>query len=307
MKTKYKVDFAVLIPCHNEEKSIGKVLLELTLIFKPDSIFVGLNACSDKTLEIAKKFNVVTISNNSIGKGNMVRTLFESIDAKTYLLIDGDSTYSTEKVLDAIEYFNEKSLMMLIGKRITSDNKIFRKGHFFGNKLMTIFSNFFLGTKITDSLSGFRILSETFVKTFNSSSKGFEIESDFNSHASVIGGLVSEYPIKYFKRPQGSFSKLRTFSDGIKIATNILRLGFRVRPLQSFIIISLPWLFLAIFGIVRSLNQYFKSGEIPNYPSLIGGVGSFLVFSLLVTCGIIVNRMLIYKSEVIKVFARNFN
>ena len=305
--TPFRAEVAILIPCHNEEKSIGILLSELIKIFNTNQIFVGLNACTDKTGEIVKKFDVNTISENRLGKGNIVRTLFESVESKIYILLDGDATYGTERILEALQYFSQERLTMLIGKRVLEHENIYPRGHLIGNKVMTFFTNFFLGTRISDSLSGFRIFSRGFVKTFTLRSEGFEIESDFNSHAAELKGRISEFPVRYSRRPEGSFSKLSTFSDGFRITRRIIKLSFRVKPLQSFIMLSLPWLFASVFGIYRSLNSYFQTGEIPNYPSLIGGVSSFQVFLLLVTCGIIIDRNLRYKSEIIQIFSRTMH
>ena len=303
---------AVLIPCYNESKTIEKVVKDYKKALPEADIYVYDNNSSDGTDEIARKAGAIVRYETKQGKGNVIRTMFREIDADCYLMVDGDDTYPAESARKMCDYVLEKNVDMVIGDRLSStyfqENK--RPFHNFGNKLVERLINKIFKSNIVDIMTGYRAFSYNFAKTFPILSKGFEIETEMTIHAIDKNFTLKEVPIQYRDRPEGSVSKLNTFSDGFKVIKTIATLFKEYRPAFFFNILGTIILIISIFMGIPVLVEYFKTGLVPRFPTLI--VASiFLVISLLLySIGIILQvivkkhrqlfEILLNETEVLK-------
>lgn len=303
---------AVLIPCYNESKTIEKVVKDYKKALPEADIYVYDNNSSDGTDEIARKAGAIVRYETKQGKGNVIRTMFREIDADCYLMVDGDDTYQAESARKMCDYVLEKNVDMVIGDRLSStyfqENK--RPFHNFGNKLVERLINKIFKSNIVDIMTGYRAFSYNFAKTFPILSKGFEIETEMTIHAIDKNFTLKEVPIQYRDRPEGSVSKLNTFSDGFKVIKTIATLFKEYRPAFFFNILGTIILIISIFMGIPVLVEYFKTGLVPRFPTLI--VASiFLVISLLLySIGIILQvivkkhrqlfEILLNETEVLK-------
>jgi len=280
---------AVLIPCYNESKTIEKVVKDYKKVLPDADIYVYDNNSSDGTDEIAKKAGAIVKYEYKQGKGNVIRSMFKDIDADCYLMIDGDDTYPKENAKEMCDLILEKKADMVIGDRLSStyftENK--RPFHNFGNKLVRGLINFLFKSKVRDIMTGYRAFSYEFVKTFPVLSKGFEIETEMTIHALDKNFLLKEIPVEYRDRPAGSVSKLNTFSDGFKVLKTIGRLFKEYKPTIFFGLISFVFLLISLILGVPVFIDYFKTGLVPRFPTLIFS-GFLLIISMLsFICGII--------------------
>ncbi len=303
---------AVLIPCYNESKTIEKVVKDYKKALPEADIYVYDNNSSDGTDEIARKAGAIVRYETKQGKGNVIRTMFREIDADCYLMVDGDDTYPAESARKMCDYVLEKNVDMVIGDRLSStyfqENK--RPFHNFGNKLVERLINKIFKSNIVDIMTGYRAFSYNFAKTFPILSKGFEIETEMTIHAIDKNFTLKEVPIQYRDRPEGSVSKLNTFSDGFKVIKTIATLFKEYRPAFFFNILGTIILIISILMGIPVLVEYFKTGLVPRFPTLI--VASiFLVISLLLySIGIILQvivkkhrqlfEILLNETEVLK-------
>lgn len=273
---------AVLIPCYNEEKTIKKVVEDFKKELPQADIYVYDNNSKDKTKDIAKKAGAIVIPEYRQGKGNVVRSMFRDIEADCYLMVDGDDTYPAKHAKEMVELVLEKKADMVIGDRLSStyfqENK--RPFHNFGNKIVRFLINKLFNNKIKDIMTGYRSFSYEFVKTFPVLSKNFEIETEMTIHAVDKNFLLVEIPIDYKDRPEGSVSKLNTYKDGIKVMKTIATLFKEYRPALFFNLVALLFLVLASILGVPILIEYFETGLVPKFPSLIVS-GLFITISLL--------------------------
>ena len=303
---------AVLIPCYNESKTIEKVVKDYKNALPEADIYVYDNNSSDGTDEIARKAGAIVRYETKQGKGNVIRTMFREIDADCYLMVDGDDTYPAESARKMCDYVLEKNVDMVIGDRLSStyfqENK--RPFHNFGNKLVERLINKIFKSNIVDIMTGYRAFSYNFAKTFPILSKGFEIETEMTIHAIDKNFTLKEVPVQYRDRPEGSVSKLNTFSDGFKVIKTIATLSKEYRPAFFFNILGTIVLIISIIMGIPVLVEYFKTGLVPRFPTLI--VASiFLVISLLLySIGIILQvivkkhrqlfEILLNETEVLK-------
>ena len=287
---------AVLIPCYNEEKTVKKVIEDYRKFIPESDIYVYNNNSKDKTAEIvenmAKSDKKIFLKNEyRQGKGNVIRSMFRDIDADCYLMIDGDDTYPAEFAPEMVEYVLKGQADMVIGDRLSStyftENK--RRFHNFGNVLVRKLINLLFGSNINDIMTGYRAFSKPFVKGFPVLSKGFEIETEMTIHAVDKNFLLKEIPVTYRDRPQGSESKLNTYSDGFKVLRTIFRLFEDYKPFAFFGTISLIFLIIAICLFIPVLSGYMQTGLVMKFPTLIVcgvfGVSSLLTFLV----GVILN------------------
>lgn len=262
---------AVLIPCYNESKTIGKVIADFKNAVPEATIYVYDNNSTDTTYDIAKMSGAVVRREFLQGKGNVIRRMFAEIDAHCYILVDGDDTYPAESAVEMVDKVLNKQVDMVIGDRLSStyysENK--RIFHNSGNALVKKTINFLFQSNITDIMTGYRALSYRFAKTFAVISRGFEIETEMSIHAVDKNMLVDRVIIQYRDRPAGSESKLNTYSDGIKVLKTILRLFSNYRPFQYFGAISLVLMCTAIVGFIPVLVEYLDTGLVPRFPTLI--------------------------------------
>ncbi len=265
-----KKKIIVLIPCLNEEATIGLVIKNIRKYLPKVSIIVYDNNSSDKTVIEAKKYNVQVRNVYERGKGNVVRKMFsDNLKGDYFVMIDGDNTYDFSNIKKMINLMTEQNLDMVIGKRVHKKSEAYRKGHVLGNKLFTSFVTIFFGKKVTDIFSGFRIFSPRFIKTFPIYSKEFEIEAELTIHALDQRHSIKEVNCTYSARPEGSFSKLSTYSDGIKILKLILVLIKDERPLLFFSSLSLLFFLSSLFLGIPVIRDFYFSGLVEKLPSAI--------------------------------------
>lgn len=284
-----KSKIAVLIPCYNESKTIEKVVKDYKRVLKDADIYVYDNNSTDGTDELAKKAGAIVKYEYRQGKGNVIRSMFRDIDASCYLMVDGDDTYPAEDAKKMCDLVLEKRADMVIGDRLSStyfkENK--RPFHNFGNRIVRWLINKLFKNNIKDIMTGYRAFSYEFVKTFPVLSKGFEIETEMTIHAVDKNFNLVEMPVTYRDRPSGSVSKLNTYKDGVKVLKTIATLFKEYRPAFFFNIISAILLIISLFMVTPVFMEYFKTGLVPRFPTLIVG-GVILTVSLLLwICGII--------------------
>ena len=289
MKKEDKKKIAVLIPCYNESKTIKKVVEDYKKALPDADIYVYDNNSSDDTDKIAKKAGAIVRYEYRQGKGNVIRSMFKDIDADCYLMIDGDDTYPAGHAKEMCNYVLEGKADMVIGDRLSStyftENK--RPFHNFGNRLVRELINTLFKSKVNDIMTGYRAFSYEFVKTFPVLSKGFEIETEMTIHALDKNFLLKEIPVEYRDRPNGSESKLNTYSDGFKVLKTIGRLFKEYKPSIFFSIISLLFFIVAVGFGTPVFIEYFKTGLVPKFPTLIFAGFMLIISILMIVCGII--------------------
>lgn len=262
---------AVLIPCFNEEKTVEKVIKDWQRELPEATIYVYNNNSTDRTEEIARNAGAVVRSEYAQGKGNVIRRMFREIDAECYIMVDGDDTYPAEYGRQMMEEVVERQADMVVGDRLSStyfqENK--RPFHNFGNSLVRNAINWLFKSDIRDIMTGYRAFSYQFVKTFPVLSKGFEIETEMSIHAVDKNMLVRNVVIDYRDRPEGSQSKLNTYSDGFKVLATIGRLFRNYKPMNFFGLLSAFLLVVAAVLFIPVFVIFLKTGEVPNFPTLI--------------------------------------
>lgn len=289
---------AVLIPCYNEAQTIEKVIKDYKKELPTADIYVYDNNSTDKTDEIAKKAGAIVRYEYRQGKGNVIRTMFREIEADCYLMIDGDDTYPAENAKTMCDLVLSGRADMVIGDRLSStyftENK--RLFHNFGNKIVRFLINVLFKNKIKDIMTGYRAFSKEFVKGFPVLSKGFEIETEMTIHAVDKNFKLMEIPVDYRDRPKGSVSKLNTYSDGFKVLKMIATLFKEYKPFYFFGIFALILLILSLILGIPVVIEYFSTGLVPKFPSLI--VSSiFLVISLLLWITGIILEVIVKKHK----------
>lgn len=275
---------AVLIPCYNEAKTIGKVVEDYKSVLPEAVIYVYDNNSTDDTARIAKEAGAVVRHEYHQGKGNVIRRMFREIDAEAYIMVDGDDTYPAEFAPEMVEKVLKHHTDMVVGDRLSStyftENK--RPFHNFGNTLVRKSINLLFETDIKDIMTGYRAFSYQFVKSFPVLSKGFEIETEMSIHAVVNNLLVENVVITYRDRPEGSVSKLNTYSDGIKVLRTIGRLYKNYRPFEFFTILSAFLMSLSAIFFTPVLTEFVRTKEVRRFPTLIVcgfvGIASLMSF-----------------------------
>ncbi len=264
-------EIAVLIPCYNESKTIEKVVADFKKALPEAVIYVYDNNSSDGSDELAKKAGAKVVYEHQQGKGNVIRRMFSEIEAKCYIMVDADDTYPASSAREMADKVLIDRADMVVGDRLSStyfkENK--RPFHNFGNSLVRGSINTLFKSNIKDIMTGYRAFSYRFVKTFPVLSKGFEIETEMSIHAVDKNMYVENIVIDYKDRPEGSTSKLNTYSDGFKVLRTILRLFRTYRPGQFFGIISFFLVALATGFFIPILIEFIQTGEVPRFPTLI--------------------------------------
>ena len=262
---------AVLIPCYNESATIEKVVTDFKREIPEAVIYVYDNNSSDGTDEIARAAGAVVRYERHQGKGNVIRRMFRDIDALCYIMADGDDTYPASEAKEMARLVLEEQADMVVGDRLSStyftENK--RPFHNFGNSLVRFSINHIFKTKNNDIMTGYRAMSYEFVKTFPVISKGFEIETEMSIHAAQKNLLVRNHVIEYKDRPEGSESKLNTFSDGFKVIATILKLFRTYKPLRFFSYIAAVLMIIGVGFLIPVINTYVKTGLVERFPTLI--------------------------------------
>ena len=289
---------AVIIPCYNEAIAIPKVVSDFRTALPDAVIYVYDNRSTDSTSEVAAKAGAVVRRELRPGKGNVVRRMFQDIDADLYVMVDGDDTYDASLAPVLVEHLLTERLDMVVGKRIETHADAYRGGHRIGNKVLTGLVKSLFGSFLDDMLSGYRVFSRRFVKSFPSSSREFEIETELTVHAMQMRMAVAEVDTPYKERPPGSVSKLRTFRDGWRILVTIMNLLRNERPLMFFAWIAvLLWTLSVALGIPL-LFEYLKSGLVPRMPTAVLCSGIALVGVIALATGLILDLVAHVRKEV---------
>lgn len=280
---------AILIPCYNESKTIGKVIKDYKEVLPEADIYVYDNNSTDGTAEIAMNAGAIVKHEYRQGKGNVIRSMFHQIDADCYLMIDGDDTYPAENANEMCRYILNNGVDMVIGDRLSStyfqENK--RPFHNIGNVLVRTLINKLFHSNVKDIMTGYRAFSKDFVKTFPVLSKGFEIETEMTIHALDKNMLLKEVPITYRDRPSGSESKLNTYTDGMKVIMTIFKLFRDYKPLLFFSILSFILVIISLILFIPVFKEYIQTGLVPRFPTLIVSAFIMLLAMLMLVCGLI--------------------
>jgi glycosyltransferase involved in cell wall biosynthesis len=282
---------AVLVPCYNEEVAIAKVVEDFRQALPGAIIHVFDNNSSDRTSEVARKAGAVVGNETRQGKGNVVRRMFADIDADIYLLVDGDATYDAPSAPTMVGKLIEENLDMVVGTRVDREEAAYRRGHRSGNAIFTWFVASMFGSSFTDILSGYRVFSRRFVKSFPALSGGFEIETELTIHALELGMPVGEIETPYFSRPEGSASKLNTWRDGMRISWMIQRLYRTERPLQFFGLVAIALAGLSIAAATPVIETYLATGLVPRLPTAILATGLMLAAFLALASGLVLDTV----------------
>ena len=283
---------AILVPCHNEELTITTVVNDFRRVLPQAIIYVYDNSSNDNTAEVAKKAGATVYQEKNIGKGNVIRRMFADIEADIYIMVDGDNTYEAQKSAEMVDHMLLNNLDMIVGVRKTSNSEgEYRKGHIFGNWMLTAFVSLLFGSGFSDMLSGYRVMSRRFVKSFPAMSKGFEIETEITVHALQLGVSYAEEDTIYNSRPEGSESKLNTLKDGIRILSMITLLFKEEKPFYFFSILSLFFFMISLALSLPVLITYLETGLVPRIPTAILSTGLMIISFLCLVSGVILDSL----------------
>ena len=282
---------AVLIPCYNEEAAIGQVVHDFRAALPEAAVYVYDNNSRDGTREVAATAGAIVRTEPRQGKGNVVRRMFADIDADIYVLVDGDDTYHAASAPAMIERLRAAQLDMVVGCRESGEQAAYRRGHRFGNALLTGFVATLFGRQFSDILSGYRVFSRRFVKTFPAISAGFETETELTIHALELRMPVDEIVTPYRSRPEGSTSKLNTYRDGLRILHTILKLFRMERPLEFYSLMGAGLVLLALLLAAPLFVTYIETGLVPRFPTAILATGLTILASLSMACGLILDTV----------------
>jgi glycosyltransferase involved in cell wall biosynthesis len=282
---------AVLVPCYNEEAAIAQVVADFRAVLPDGAIYVYDNNSTDRTVEVARAAGAMVRRERRQGKGHVVRRMFGDVDAEIYVLVDGDATYHAPSVHAMIARLLDGGLDMVVGTRRDQEEAAYRPGHRLGNAILTGFVSRVFGAAFADMLSGYRVFSRRFVKSFPALSGGFEIETELTVHALNLELPVAEVETPYFARPAGSVSKLSTWRDGARILRTIVRLYRAERPLPFFSGIGGLLALIAIALAVPIFVTYVEQGLVPRLPTALLSTGLMILACLSVACGLVLDTV----------------
>jgi glycosyltransferase involved in cell wall biosynthesis len=289
---------AVLLPCYNEEAAIAQTVAGFRAALPSATIYVYDNNSKDRTIEVARAAGAIVRSERMQGKGNVVRRMFADVDADIYVMADGDATYDAEAAPQLVGRLIDEQLDMVVGSRLTQQDAAYRRGHVMGNKLLTGMLAQLFGRSFTDILSGYRVFSRRFVKSFPVLSGGFEIETEISVHALELRMPVGEVETRYFARPEGSASKLSTYSDGFRILNTIVTLYRIERPLLFFGAIGALFALLAVVLGIPLAITYYHTHLVPRLPTAIMATGLIILAALCFFAGLILDTVVRGRREV---------
>ena len=282
---------AVLVPCFNEEAAVATVVADFRIALPSATIYVYDNNSSDRTVAVARAAGAEVRGERRQGKGHVVRRMFADVDADVYVLVDGDATYDAPSAPRMIERLVNDHLDMVVGLRVDQVQAAYRPGHRAGNRMLTGFLSSVFGQAFKDILSGYRVFSRRFVKSFPVLSDGFEIETELTVHALELAMPVAEIETPYYARPEGSVSKLNTWRDGFRILGTILKLYRSEKPLRFFTVIGL---FLALVSIglaIPVIITYLEQGLVPRLPTAVLSTGLMIVAVLSISSGLVLDTV----------------
>ena len=282
---------AVLVPCFNEEAAVATVVADFQNALPSAEIYVYDNNSSDRTKAVAVEAGAKVRSERRQGKGHVVRRMFADIDADIYVLVDGDATYDAASAPRMIEMLRADHLDMVVGLRIDQAEAAYRRGHRAGNWMLTRFLSSVFRQEFKDILSGYRVFSRRFVKTFPVLSDGFEIETELSVHALELALPVAEIETPYYARPQGSFSKLNTWRDGFRILSTIVKLYRSEKPLRFFSAIGLLLALVSVGLAIPVVVTYLEQGLVPRLPTAVLSMGLMILAVLSVSSGLVLDTV----------------
>jgi len=288
---------AVLIPCYNEETAIGQVIADFRRALPEAVIYVYDNNSRDRTVEVAREAGAIVRTEPLQGKGNVVRRMFADVEADVYVLVDGDATYDAASAPRMIQTLLEGQLDMVNGARVTDIQNAYRPGHRFGNWLLTSMVAWVFGSRFRDMLSGYRVFSRRYVKSFPALAAGFETETELTVHALELRMPTAEIPTPYKERPAGSISKLSTFRDGFRILWTIIVLIKEEKPMEFFSILSGLMALVSVVLIAPIVVEFLETGLVPRLPTAVLSMGLMILAFLSLTCGLILETVTRGRSE----------
>ncbi|MES2044723.1 MAG: glycosyltransferase family 2 protein [Pseudomonadota bacterium] len=289
---------AVLLPCYNEEAAIAQTVAGFKAALPGATIYVYDNNSRDRTVEVAERAGAVVRTERMQGKGNVVRRMFADVDADIYVMADGDATYDAASAPALVSRLLDEQLDMVVGARVTQADAAYRRGHKFGNALLTGMLTRLFGRSFSDILSGYRVFSRRFVKSFPVLSSGFEIETEISVHALELKMPVAEIETAYFARPEGSESKLSTYGDGFRILNTIVQLYRLERPLLFFGAIGALLALVALLLAVPLVTTYLHTHLVPRQPTAILVTGLIILAALNSFAGLILDTVVRGRREV---------
>lgn len=297
---------AVLVPCYNEEAAVATVVADFRKALPGAEIYVYDNNSRDNTVAVAREAGAIVRSERRQGKGHVVRRMFADVEADIYVLVDGDATYDAPSAPRMIDKLLEEHLDMVVGLRIDQSQAAYRLGHRTGNRMLTGFLSSTFGHAFKDILSGYRVFSRRFVKSFPVLSDGFEIETELAVYALELSLPVAEVETPYYARPEGSFSKLNTWRDGFRILGTMLKLYRSERPLRFFTVIGILLALAAITLAIPIVVTFIETGLVPRLPTAVLSMGLTIMAMLSVSSGLVLDtvtrgrremKMLAYLSQ----------
>ncbi len=292
-----ELSIAVLLPCYNEGSAIHAVVTDFKKQLPGAVVYVYDNNSTDETRAEAKRAGAVVRTERHQGKGHVVRRMFADIDADIYVMADGDGTYDASSAGRLINLLLTEHLDMVVGSRKETAEEAYRRGHRFGNRLLTGLVRAFFGAQFQDMLSGYRVFSRRFVKTFPANARGFEIETELTVHAIELRLPCCESPTEYGARAEGTVSKLNTYRDGLRILMMVLRLLFLEKPRQLFTVAGLLPMLGSIALAVPIVSEWLETGLVPRLPSTVLCTGLMLVGFLLVGFGMLLSTLTMSRRE----------
>ena len=290
-------EVAVLVPCFNEELTVGKTVAAFREALPSATVYVYDNNSTDRTNDVARAAGAVVRSEPRQGKGNVVRRMFADIDADIFVLVDGDATYDAEAAPRMVRRAIEENLDFVNGARVSRSMDAYRRGHRFGNYVLTELVRKIFGREFTDMLSGYKVFSRRYVKSFPAMSRGFEIETELTVHALELRMPSAEEPTSYGERPSGSVSKLSTFRDGARILRLIFDLVRNERPLQFFGLAGALLVLIAVVLTIPLAETYFQTGLVPRLPTAVLAIGLIIIGFLSFLAGLILDVVATMRSE----------
>lgn len=297
---------SVLVPCYNEEAAVATVVADFRKALPSATIYVYDNNSRDRTAAVAREAGAIVRSEHRQGKGHVVRRMFADVEADVYVLVDGDATYDAPSAPRMIDRLLDDHLDMVVGLRVDQIQAAYRLGHRTGNRMLTGFLASTFGHTFKDILSGYRIFSRRFVKSFPVLSDGFEIETELAVYALELSLPVAEIETPYYARPEGSFSKLNTWRDGFRILGTMLKLYRSERPLRFFTVIGILLALASVILAIPIVITFIETGLVPRLPTAVLSMGLMIMALLSLSSGLVLDtvtrgrremKMLAYLSQ----------
>lgn len=288
---------AVVIPCFNEAVTVAEVVRDFAAHLPGARVFVYDNNSTDATAEVARHAGAEVRSERMQGKGQVVRRMFADIDADVYVMVDGDATYEAADAPQMIRRLLVERLDLVVASRVSGHQQAYRRGHETGNWLLTGLAGWIFGRSFTDMLSGYRVMSRRYVKSFPAHAQGFDVETELAVHALELRMPVAEMPSRYRARPEGSVSKLHTWRDGWRILMTIVRLSKNGRPLAFFSIAFALCTVLSVGLAIPLVQTWLATGLVPRFPTAILSAALGLLGSVFLVCGLVLDTVTMGRRE----------